>query len=60
MQMKTIFFLIGAVIAGKHGLSFHLLKDVRSNITFLPYTPEQRVSVAQGAQALFSVSDHYV
>jgi hypothetical protein len=60
--MKMIFFLlITGILAGKRGLTFDLLKNVRSNITFLPYTPDQRVQVSRGAQSLLGViclSDH--
>ena len=56
-MFKIIFLLlIQRILAGRYGLSFHLLKNVRSNITFLPYTPDQRMQVAQGAQALLGVS----
>lgn len=55
--MKLILLtIITGVFAGRHGLTFDLLKNVRSNITFLPYTPDQRVAVAKGAQALFGVN----
>lgn len=53
--MNLILLIITGVLAGKHGLTFDLLSNVRSNITFLPYTADQRVTVAQGAQALLSV-----
>ena len=48
-----------SVVAGgpnTDGLSFSLLKDIRSELGFIPYTPKERVLVAKNALNLFSVS----
>jgi hypothetical protein len=43
------------VIGVPEPLTISLLKDTRSELTVIPYTPEERVFVAQQAQNLFSV-----
>lgn len=43
------------VAAAPEPLTISLLKDTRSELTVIPYTPEERVFVAQQAQNLFSV-----
>ena len=47
--------LIANASAGSAGFTFGLLSDLRSNISVIPYSPDQRVLVAQQAQNLFSV-----
>lgn len=44
-----------AVTAVPEPLTITRLKDSRSELGFIPYTPEERVFVAQQAQNLFSV-----
>ena len=56
MTILSLFLLlILNVSANQNGISFDLLKNQRSNITFFPMTAAQRVKIAIGAQALFSV-----
>ncbi|KAI8904318.1 hypothetical protein EDD86DRAFT_249693 [Gorgonomyces haynaldii] len=47
-------FFLGSVLCQN---SYSLLGQTRANITFLPYTPEQRLQIAQSVENLF---DFYV
>ena len=38
--------------------TYTLLETTRDKITFVPYTPEQRVTIAKGLQSMFSIYVH--
>ncbi|KAJ3187328.1 hypothetical protein HDU85_006616 [Gaertneriomyces sp. JEL0708] len=53
------FVALNAVqVSADLGVSFHHLKDVRDQLTFAPYTPEQKTFVASQAQELMNVYVH--
>jgi hypothetical protein len=48
---------LAVIVSGKpEEITISVLKDIRSELTFIPYTPEERLFVAKQAQNLFSVS----
>ena len=59
MILSVIFTcLLYFATAQTPGRTYALLEAVRENITFVTYTPEQRVTVAKGLQNMFSIYVH--